>query len=241
MDPLTISAIIQGGGALFKGINAIGQNAKAKKLERQYKRPIYKVPGAMNESVANAQNAYMNPNLRGHQLAAQRLGGASAQAMRSARESGAGSNEMLAALSGININQNRGLADLAMAAQNDSGNRQRALQSALGQKAGYQDKAFDYNKAQPYGDAMDAAAALRGASRQNMYGAVTDGMKIGGNLMNAGSLDLFKDPKINEFMSGVQQGVSKSGNSSYTGTQGGSGYNPHQMSMIVHNLKKMFM
>lgn len=179
-----VSQVAQGGGQspsllniapeMMKVISSWKQLKQAKQLERQYKRPQYNIPGQISEATNMARMDALDTNLPGQRQAEERISGSASQAINQSINSGAGSNTLLAAISGVNRNQQNALNDLSIQGAQQQIADRAALRGQLGIEAQYADKAWEWNKQKPYLDAMNSAAALRNASSQNLFSALTN-------------------------------------------------------------------
>lgn len=181
MDPMTIMLASQVIPMLIKGGTSIAQNARAKSIEQSSQRPEYSVPGAVNEAVSSARMDFNDPNLYALSLAQENIGQNAAQALRAAKESGAGPNATIAAASAINTGMNDASRNLAISADQQRQQKLRTLLQALGNKGAYQDKAFFVNEMEPYMDNQLAARELRYASRGNLDSLMGDVVNAGAN------------------------------------------------------------
>lgn len=168
------------------GLGAL-QGIQAKKLAGRYERPTYVIPDAQNEALSEAR-ALTNRGLIGGDRSADNIATNAAGTIKSIQETGQDSASKLAAISGVNMQQNDLLQNLALAEANFKLGATKDYMSALGVQAGYEDKAFKQNKYDPWSDAMNAAAALNEASLKNMYGGLSD--LSGSNAQILGAADV---------------------------------------------------
>ena len=164
--------------AVVKGIAAARQNRRGRELE-QTPLPEYNVPSGVNNALAAAQMAANNPDLYAQNLAQTNIQANQAQAQRAAMQSGAGPNATLAAIGAINQGANNASENLAM--QNQA-QRNFALRNLMGQQnlqGQYQDMAFNWNQAQPYLQAQQAAQDLLYSARGNVDSALGDISRAG--------------------------------------------------------------
>ena len=194
MDPITLSLLFGLGNAGIKGITALNQNKRAAGLE-QMQRPEYTVPSAINESTGAARMAYNDPNMYAASLAQQNIQQNGAQALRAARESGAGPNATIAAASSINSGMNDASRQIAI--DTDQLRRQDLgrMMQALNVQGGYQNQGFMMSQMQPYLDQQQAAQDLRYAARGNTDSLMGDMTNLGTNLAYAGIYDkMYQSP-----------------------------------------------
>jgi hypothetical protein len=194
---------VLGGVALAKGGVALHQRNKAKKLEKANARPDYEIPEAANEamgasrdSLGVAQTMAAQNLLPGQERIEAKLGQGAAQAIGGVREAGGGGAGMMAAIAGINTNQNNAIADLGVRAAEFKQDNMRNLQGAYldmanahSMYAGYQEKQWEWDKANPYLERAAAIRALKGASQQNAMGAI--------DTMGAGAIGYMGSGNVN--------------------------------------------
>jgi len=201
MDPMTIAALIQAGIGLAGGIQKGIASAKQKKMANEYgktKRPDYQIPPSLQKATDMAR-ANLNPEINKQLL--QEIAANSATAINRAGKVGTSTADMLAAIGGINANEN------AAKRQFFGDNQQRKdlmlgqYMQQLGAMGGQENKAWEWNKAQPYLNAQDAAQALNQSSAQNAAGALGDlAAGVGGgakSLMMGKQMDLQGDQMKN--------------------------------------------
>jgi len=197
MDPMTIAALIQAGIGLAGGIQKGVASVKQKKMANEYgktKRPDYQIPPSLQKATDMAR-ANLNPEINKQLL--QEIAANSATAINRAGKVGTSTADMLAAIGGINANEN------AAKRQFFGDNQQRKdlmlgqYMNQLGAMAGQENKAWEWNKAQPYLNAQDAAQALNQSSAQNAAGALGDlAAGLGGSaksLMMGKQMDIQSD------------------------------------------------
>lgn len=162
--------------------------------------------------------AYQNPNLQGYdKLNNQQLSN-QASNMRAIRESGLGGGSVHAALAGINDNANKAEQDMQIAQNQQKNSALAGLGGALATEANYQDKAFGYNKDQPYQNAQATAAAQIAASMKQkdiMGQSANAGISgLGQQFLqfskNPDFLKALQNPKFMEMLKGL--GAKKSKN-----------------------------
>lgn len=194
---MTIAAIIQGvigaAGAVQKGVASAKQKKMAKGYEKT-QRPDYQIPPSLQKATDMAR-ANLNPEINKQLL--QEIAANSATAINRAGKVGTSTADMLAAIGGINANEN------AAKRQFFGDNQQRKdlmlgqYMNQLGAMGGQENKAWEWNKAQPYLNAQDAAQALHQSSAQNAAGALGDlAAGVGGgakSLMMGKQMDLQSD------------------------------------------------
>ena len=162
-------AAIQAGTGIYQAV-------RGNQLRNSMDRPTYEIPQEILDSLTDAQiqalrgmpaeqkQQYIDNVVRSQQ--------ASLDAMGDRKGGLAG----LASVHQRSIDAYRNM--LSMDAQQRQANEQ-ALQNTRGVVAGFRDKAFDYNQAQPYQETMAAAEAMTGAGMQNIMGGVQSGSQMG--------------------------------------------------------------
>jgi len=162
--------------AAIKLGTGIYQAIKGNKLRNSTSRPTYEIPQEILDSLTDAQvqalrgmpaeqkQQYVDNVMRSQQASLDAMGD---------RKGG------LAGLAGVQqtaIDAYRNM--LSMDAQQRQINEQN-LQRTRGVVAGFKDKEFDYNQAQPYDQTMAAAEAMTGSGMQNIMGGVQSGSQMG--------------------------------------------------------------
>lgn len=182
MDPVTIMALVQAGlglaGAAQKGIAASKQNKMAKEYGKT-KRPDFQIAPSLIKATDMAR-ANLNPAINPQELlevdkdvantlaTAQKIGGAS-------------TSDMLAGAIGAQANKYAAKRNLFASNQNRKDAAMGKYMSILGNMAGQENQAFEWNQMQPYLNAQDAAQTLNQSAGQNagnMLGDLSAG--IGG-------------------------------------------------------------
>ena len=78
--------------------------------------------------------------------------------------------------------ENNGMSELAKTTAQDVAGKQGAYEGALNTKAGEENRVWDWNKAQPYLQAAQMAAQLRGSGMQNIFGGVSGAAGAGAEM-----------------------------------------------------------
>lgn len=213
MDPLTISLIAGLGNAAIKGGTALMQNRRAKALEQE-SRPEYKIPTAISEATGTARMAYNDPSMYAATLAQRNIQQNGAQSLRAIRESGGGSNAVIAGAGAINSGMNNASRQIAIDTERQRERDLQTLLRVLGNKAGYEDKAYSLNQLDPYLDQQQAAQDLRYAARGNTDSLMGDMSNLGTNLaLGAMYDDMMQQPQARQ---GIQPISPSPGNSVLT-------------------------
>jgi len=173
---------LQLAGNIFSGIQGarlgkkqmgLGQDMidEAQKLSAAYQRPEMQTPEAIRMMMELSQGRQFQ-NLPGMNIAQNQLGQSTASGMSAINEMSSGS-EGIGAIANLYANQMRGGQDLAMKnAQYQDQNQQQYL-GALEGLGNWQQKAWQWNKADPYLMAQEKAAQLEMMGRQGQW----EGMK----------------------------------------------------------------
>lgn len=181
-------AIIAAAAAVYQMGKGIDQNAKAKKMERSLKRPVYnpkpyEIPKEVDQYLQKAKMEALDQKLPGQQVMEERISGATANAIAATQQSGTGSAEILNSIASVQRGEDRAVNDLnAMAAQ-DMIRKQQNVDAAISNSAEWnnrkqaidmqqEDKKFQVNEYDPYKEKAAAISALKGAGSQNVYGGI---------------------------------------------------------------------
>lgn len=167
--------------SVIQGITGGKQKREAQRIREKNPRPVYQTPlkAKKMESIAEQQ---ATQGLVGRTTLEDRLRSSTSDAVRATEEVAVSPAARLAAIANVYGQEMEGMEDIAMAdtqARLDAANR---LAKTYGMMADYQDKEFDYNKRQPYEEAMAAASALTGAGMQNVQSAIEGISRAGGAL-----------------------------------------------------------
>lgn len=169
IDPVSLGLGVA--GSLAKGITGFAQFRKGKKVLEGAKRPEYEIPEEIASNLSEAQRIALRglPEEQRRQYIENidRQTGAALSGFTS-RKAG------LTGLTGLAQTQNDAFKNLMV---EDAAARQQgelAAMQARNVMASYRDKAFEYNKAQPYQQQVDEGQALQGAGMQNIFGGVDE-------------------------------------------------------------------
>jgi hypothetical protein len=152
-------------------IYKIAAGQKYKKQSEEYaktQRPKYEIPKAMKDYLRLAQGE-VKYKMPGYDQATARIYAQNAQAMEGVRRGGRSSAEQMAGIVGINRSAQEALVDLDIASGK---NRQAAVQNLYGAQqamAGEEKAQWDYDKNQPYLNAMKTAAELQQAGQEAQF------------------------------------------------------------------------
>lgn len=177
MDPLTISALLQGGKTAYELGTGISQQIKGNKLAKNLVRPQYQIPQAEQQYLQNAESMASNNQFPGQQRAENNVYAGTSQALNSAKGASSSSADFLSGITGINGNQQNALGDIATKGLEYQDQNKQRLNNALMSMAGYQDKQFEINQYQPFIDQSNAARALKQAGKENISNAFGNAAK----------------------------------------------------------------
>ncbi len=181
-----VPAAIQGGLGLMQ-LGAAGR--------MNPKRPEYQVPDEVSQELAMSRMS-LNSEAPWLKRAEERLDQGTASAgYRLGRVAG-NSSQLLAGLSGINMQANIARRGLMEADANDYARREANLRRSLGVMATYKDKQFQLNKMEPYMNEARTKAALTQGGLLNISGAANSGVQslMGAQLLQ--NLQQQQNPKL---------------------------------------------
>lgn len=166
MNPLLIAKLAAQAGKLgisaAKGIAGASQKQKAKKLMKQYKRPVRKTPSSVTAATNVARMTAGSPLLPGQSNIEKNFRGATSDIAHYQKEMG---NRDVSSMYG-NFNKNmQNLQTQQLAGFTD---RQADYTSQLNKEGVYQEKNATYNQENKYSEAMASAKALNEAGNQNI-------------------------------------------------------------------------
>lgn len=165
MDPITIALLASSIGQVGLGVY---QGIKANKMEKDLVRPTYETPEQINEITNIARRLY-GSDMPGMDAMEQRTKSSTAEALKTAKDVGTPSN-ILGSLASVYGSEMKSLEDLGIANAEYSTQMADKLKSALSVEAGYADKEFEYNEADPYSEKAAAISALKEAAIKNVFG-----------------------------------------------------------------------
>jgi hypothetical protein len=178
---LATAGVITGISAGIKGISALHQAHKAKKM--QVNRPTYQIPQEILNNQAMYKNLANSSRLPGQSNIENQIGANSANSINAAMQGAGSSADVLASLGNTQNNTNNALNNLAIeGAQNQNMNRDK-LAGANESLAQYRDQAFDYNKNEPYQQAYARKMALQTAANANLQNGLQDVSNFSGALV----------------------------------------------------------
>lgn len=192
MDPMTLSLALSAIPQVMKIGKGIKQNRQARDLRDNYKRPDYVIPSSATDSLGMARRNANLQQMPGMTAMQGRMDQNTANAAADIMGGTSSSAAALAALGNVYGAQQNQEADLGIDNAQFQIEQDNNLMQALDLYAGYQDKAFEMNKMNPYTEAMQSAGALSYAGDANVFGgveglAMTGATALGGGLFGGGN------------------------------------------------------
>jgi hypothetical protein len=187
MAPGIIAALLSSIPAIVQGIQGAGQMKKADQIEGQYPLPKAEIAPSVNKLVNFTYGQTLNQDIAGGGIARDEIKGATAAGMKAASEWGSGS-EAYGMLGQLVSGQQDKFSGIAKLTAQDVAGKNNAYESALGIKAGEENRVWDWNTAQPYLQAASIAAKLRDSGTKNIFSGLTTGAGVGAEY--AGNKDL---------------------------------------------------
>lgn len=180
LSAAAIAALVQAGigaaGAIQKGVKGFQDKRKAKAYQAT-PRPTMTNPPALDAAL-NSARAGLNPPVNTQLL--QEIGNTEANNFDNAARIGTSSADRIAAAVGSNANAMRMKRQFMADAQARGDNKLATYQALLGTVAGQQNENWKWNKADPYLNAQETAAALNKSGTENSLGAMGDIVAGGG-------------------------------------------------------------
>lgn len=209
MDPMTIMAIGQAAGGVAQSVQGIVQNAQAKKIARNNKRPVYKIQQETMDNQALAESR-----------ASTGLSDAAMQVLKQGNERGLSSSLEAIMAGGGSVNNigdlygnySDGVSKMALI---DEEMRRRNIDNLVTQNmrlGAEKDKAWQVNVFAPYADKAQAAAALKAQGSQNLWKGINTVIGAGANAATAGQ---YKNEANNVYGSSGLNGVSGSNDAGF--------------------------
>jgi hypothetical protein len=153
--------------SIFQGISGISQMSRANKLEEQYPRPDAVIAPSVDKLVNYSYGQTLRNDIPGGDMYRNEIKGATAAGMKAASEMGSGA-EAYGALSGMVGNEGKNFANMAKTTAQQIAGYEGEYKDSLGVKANEENRVWEWNKAQPYLMAADAARALRDVGPRNI-------------------------------------------------------------------------
>ena len=174
---------------LYQGIR---DGRLAKKMEKDLVRPLFEIPEAAQESYNLSKNLAAPKTTALDDLALQKNQNSSAIATSRAISGSTSSQDLLAAVTGINATETDGNTAILDRALNDYNRRQEVLRQEAGRMAEWQNKAQEFNKIDPFYEKAAAISALKNSKEQNIQkgigGLVQGGTSVAQSILTAGMM-----------------------------------------------------
>jgi hypothetical protein len=205
IPPALIPALISAIPGVAQTLTGLAQKNKSKDILSGLEQPEYVIPSAAEQALQTARVGASSFNMAGQTNLEQAQDQVYADTTSDIGAMASSGPEALAAL--VNAGKNRASAqnEIGFQAAQDYAARQRALQSALGTYAGYQDKAFDINVMQPFEQKAATASALGNAGINNTYSGVNSLAGVAANYFKSLNTD-----SSGGDMFGAAKGIGKS-------------------------------
>lgn len=163
-----ISQIIGSVPSSFQLFYGGSQMNEAKKLEEQTKRPVATVAPSIDKLASYMYGKTMARDIPGGEIARDEIKGATAAGMRAASSLGSGA-EAYGALSQMAGSEQNQFAQLAKETLKQQVSYDDMYKSALMTKADEENRIWNWNKMQPYLQAVDRINWLRSSGMQNQF------------------------------------------------------------------------
>jgi len=180
MDPITALALAQTGYQAYQGYQ---QGRKAEELAKRGPADI--VPIAYKQMLANQSNQANNSQIAGYGQVMDNLNEQQSTTLGEAKRAGTSSSNLLNVLTRLNQQGSAERRKLGIAGAQAKEQRQEQYNRGLMGKAQYDEQARQENQR--------AIGALRGASKQNYYNAITSGIGTAAYGMNGAGLEQKQD------------------------------------------------
>lgn len=176
-DPISMMLLSQLIPAGYQTISGLIQNRKANKLAENLQNPVYNIPAEATQALGSARTLASSQMMPGQVNLENQLAENAAGATSNVLGAATSAQDAIGGLTDINANLSRAENQIGFNAANSYQDRQRSLQGALWNYAGFRDKAFDLNQMQPFLRDAATISALKNASMHNTY----QGIKGAGN------------------------------------------------------------
>lgn len=174
----------------------IVQGIRGKQMARNNKRPTYQIPQEILANQKLAAAAYADPRLAGQDLIEENLRTSTATGIDTAKNISSDSGDILDAITKLYTGESSNMKNLGISAAEQQQNDLNRLLGVNETVGAYQDKAFDYNKNQPYQDKAAASSALIEAGNKNIFGGLDTLGAVGqSSILPGGSLYPYMNKK----------------------------------------------
>lgn len=175
------------GTAAYKGIKGIQQSKQGKKILANTVRPNYDIPQATTDSYNASRLNYGTNATAQEENALNSIDATGAQTIGAINQTATDSSSLLASLTAAQKSMNNAKVQAGDAAIRT---HQQDLNTMINTGNTYANEvknAWEWNKKQPYQDAMLAASSLIKAGEENKYGAINDIATAGVSLFGGGA------------------------------------------------------
>ena len=172
------------GAALLQAGTGAAQAIKGRQIAKRTVRPTYSMPESVRKNLAmDEANANVGMNAASKQIAMQGIDRGTAAVLNAGSSRRAG----LAGLAGVVTSNNDAFSNLAAMDEMARLRNQEKLRETRNTVAGYEDKAWQLNKFDPYQMKVEESQALKGAGMQNIGGALNTAAMVGMTGMGDGT------------------------------------------------------
>ena len=171
--------------SIFQGIIGGRQLKQAGELEKQYPMPVAEVAPSIDRLTGYTYGRTLRQDIPGGDIYRNQIRGATAAGLRAASELGSGA-EAYGALGELVGREQKQMANLAATTAQQVAGYESDYMRALEQRAGEENRVWEWNKAQPYLQAAAIAQQLRESGWKNLY---SGGANVFGSTAEAVSKD----------------------------------------------------
>ena len=172
------------GAALLQAGTGAAQAIKGRQIAKRTVRPTYSMPESVRKNLAMAEaNANVGMNAASKQIAMQGIDRGTAAVLNAGSSRRAG----LSGLAGVVTSNNDAFSNLAAMDEMARLRNQEKLYNMRDTASGYEDKAWQLNKFDPYQMKVEESQALKGAGMQNIGGALNTAAMVGMTGMGDGT------------------------------------------------------
>lgn len=141
---------------------------KLKEAQSFYEKNKYKIPESAKAALGVAERQASGLRMPGEDIARERMGQVTGQAVGQAKQAATSSSDVLGVLASVFGNQMLGEQDIVMQGARRYDTMQNQLQGALGQMAQYEDQKWQYNVLYPYNQMLGQAEAYQTRGTQEI-------------------------------------------------------------------------
>lgn len=190
MEPVTVAALVAGGGALIQGITGASDRRKARKKREAaqsfYEKNKYAIPESAMAALGVAERGAESVGLPGQDIAEAKLGASVSRGIGAARRAARTPSEILGSVTGLVGQQMEQEQNMALDAARDYQLRQNTYREQLGTMAGFEDRKWQHNVLAPYQQMMTAAGQLEERGTAGLSGAFQGLGQVAGGLAQVG-------------------------------------------------------